>query len=116
MGLIGRLRDLFGGGGEQPQDTGVYLYVRLNRTGEIVRLRLSPEHEFVPADDGEGYVTRKTIVGPRHFERAEATFSFDSSRVLTNADISGGALVDEAAWDAWREQESAARQQPKGDE
>lgn len=115
MGMFGRLRNLFGGGeGEQSADSGIYLYVRLDRTGEVVKLRLTPEHELVPDYEQGGYFTRKTIVGPRRFERAEATFTFDDSRELTGADISGGELVEEAAWEAWRAQEQARAEAPPG--
>lgn len=103
MGFFDRLKNALGGSSQPPQDDGIYLYVKLDRTGEIVKLRLTPQHELVPNYDQGGYFTRKSIVGPRKFERAEATFTFDESRQLVNADISGGALVDEAAWQAQQE-------------
>lgn len=111
MGLFAKLKDIFSrtGGGKQPADTGIYLYVRVKRSGEIVRLRLEPQYELVPDYDAGGFVSRKTVVGPRSFQRAEAEFRFDAGRRLTGCDISGGELVDEAAWQA---QENAARTQP----
>lgn len=116
MGFFDRLKNLFGGEGQQGQDSGIYLYVKLNRTGEVVQLRLTPEHELVPDYEHGGYYTRKTIVGPRRFERAEATFTFDDSRQLTGADISGGELVDEAAWVAWQAQEEERRRRAAEEE
>ena len=76
MGLFGKFRDALTGGGRPPEDDGIYLYVRLDRGGEIVQLRLNPQHELVPNYDEGGYYTRKTIVGPRTFQRADATFEF----------------------------------------
>jgi len=101
MGFWEKLkRFLIGGRGRgTPADRGIYLYVRLDRGGEVVRLRLDPRYELVP-DDAGGYVTRKTVVGPRTYQRAEATFHFDSRYRLSSSDISGGALVDEATWQA----------------
>lgn len=102
MGLFGRIKDMFGGSGTSKPggDTGIYVYVRLDRSGEIVRLRLEPQYELVPDYDTGGFQTNKTIVGPRSFERAAATFMFDENRQLIGADISGGELADDAAWDA----------------
>jgi hypothetical protein len=98
---VGFLKNLFGGGERQERaDSGVYVYVRLDRSGEIVQLRLNPEHEFVPDDAQGGYKTHKTIVGPRSFARAEAIFQFDEGRNLLGADIDGGELADESAWQA----------------
>jgi hypothetical protein len=98
---VGFLKNLFGGGDRQEQsDSGVYVYVRLDRSGEIVQLRLNPQHEFVPDDTQDGYKTHKTIVGPRSFARAEAVFRFDAGHHLTGADIDGGELADESAWQA----------------
>ncbi len=98
---VGFLKNLFGGGDRQERaDSGVYVYVRLDRSGEIVQLRLNPQHEFVPDDAQGGYKTYKTIVGPRSFARAEAVFHFDEGRHLTGADIDGGELADESAWQA----------------
>lgn len=103
MGVaVGFLKNLFGGGDRQGRidDAGVYVYVRLARSGEVVRLRLNPEHEFVPDPDQGGYTTHKTIVGPRSFNRADAVFHFDEQHGLVSADIDGGELADEAAWQA----------------
>ncbi len=101
MGFWDRLKQLLAGsaGGRGLADRGIYLYVRLERGGEVVRLRLDPRYELVP-DDAGGYTSHKTVVGPRTYQRAEATFIFDARYRLTGCDISGGALVDEAAWQA----------------
>lgn len=114
MGFFDKLKEVFtGGGGGSSADSGIYLYIRLNRTGEIVRLRLDPQYELVPDYDQEGgsYRTHKSVVGPRTFDRAEAVFYFDATRRLKNADIEGGVLVEQADFDA----QEAARQQPPED-
>lgn len=101
MSLWEKLKRLLigGRGRREPANRGIYLYVRLDRGGEVVRLRLDPRYELVP-DEAGGYVTHKTVVGPRTYQRAEATFTFDSRLRLSGCDISGGALADEAAWQA----------------
>lgn len=115
MGLFGKLKKALGGDDRPPADDGLYLYIKLDRTGEVVRLRLTPQYELVPDYDAGGYVTRKTIVGPATFARADAEFRFDEGRSLIGEAISGGALVDEAAYDAW-EAARRAQAQPAEDE
>jgi hypothetical protein len=103
MGILDKLKGMLGGSGGGSGgtgDSGLYFYVKLKRGGEIVRLRIEPQYELVPDYDNGGYVTRKTIVGPLTYQRAEATFRFDENRSLADYDISGGELVDKAAWDA----------------
>lgn len=101
MGFFDRLKGMFSGGDSGPADNGIYLYVKLDRSGEIVRLRLDPQHELVPDyEGGSGYRTHKSVVGPRTFARAEAVFRFNSSRNLEGAEIDGGSLVDAADYEA----------------
>ncbi|MFP4638708.1 MAG: hypothetical protein ACLFM6_09750 [Spirochaetaceae bacterium] len=84
-------------------DEGIYFYVRLTQTGEIVELRLIPRQELVPDYRGGGYFSRKVITGPRTLGRADALFRFDEGRRFVNAEVSGGELSDE---DAYRRQSS----------
>ena len=103
MGFFDKLKEVFtGGGGGRSADSGIYLHIKLDRTGEIVRLRLDPQYELVPDYDQEGgsYRTHKSVVGPRTFDRAEAVFFFDASRRLVNSEIEGGVLVEQEAFDA----------------
>ena len=91
--MFKKLKDLFSGGNGKPGNDGIYIYVKLNRTEEIVELRLTPQHELVPDYDQGGYISRKQIVGPQTFARAEATFYFNENRKLVSADIDGGELT-----------------------
>jgi hypothetical protein len=101
MGFLDKLKGMFSGGDSGPADNGIYLYVKLDRSGEIVRLRLDPQYELVPDyEDSSGYRTHKSVVGPRTFTRAEAVFRFNSSRRLEEAEIDGGSLVDAAEYEA----------------
>lgn len=107
--IVKFLKNIFGGGGDQRRgDDGVYVYVRLDRSDEVVQLRLNPQHEFIPDYDQGGYTTHKSVVGPRSFARAEAVFHFDEQRQLTGADIEGGQLADEAAWQTQQNKTSEA--------
>jgi hypothetical protein len=122
MGLIGDLaRKLFGGGsipdrsnggdgadggareaggsvkparGRHKGDEGLYFYVRLTQTGEVVEIRLIPRQELVPDYKNGGYFSRKVITGPRTLGRADAIFRFDEKRRFSGAEINGGELVE----------------------
>nr|MBN1230201.1 hypothetical protein [Anaerolineae bacterium] len=94
---MGLFKKLFGGE-RQPADEGIYLYVKLDRSDEIVRIRLEPRYELVPDDESGGYITRKSIVGPRSYRRAEAVFQFSPTRQLASWDIRGGTMSTGEEW------------------
>jgi hypothetical protein len=102
---MGFLKKLFGGDANATQDGGIYVYIRLARSAEIVRLRIDPAHELNASDDG-GFITRKHIIGPRSFQRAEAVFMFSDAKHLLNTEVDGGEAVTEEEWLA---QESQSR-------
>ncbi|NJL93149.1 MAG: hypothetical protein HC915_05195 [Anaerolineae bacterium] len=93
---------LFGGSAGQPSGAdsdGIYLYVRVKRTGEVVQVRLHRGNDLARDDDGQLFV-RKVIMGTRSFERVEGTFFFNDRFQLINADLSGGELASEADYRA----------------
>ena len=103
------LRKLFGGGRGQAGDAeGMYYYIRGDRSGEVVEVRLHRFNDLSLSDDMAGYYTRKLIVGQTTFERMEAEFFFDKNRKLTSAQVQGGTLVDRDAYEARHAQRAAA--------
>jgi hypothetical protein len=105
MGLFKKLGRALRGNAEA--DSGLYYYIKLKRGGEIVRIRLEPSYELVPNYDSEGYTTRKTVVGPKTFQRAEAMFHFNASRMLDRVDVDGGEMADESEWLAQQQSQDA---------
>lgn len=87
------LKKLFGKGGES-RDDGIYLYVKIRRSGEIVRVRVHKLNELSRNDEGQLFV-RKLVMGTRSFERVEAEFYFDDSYRLTGAELTGGDMATE---------------------
>jgi len=85
----------------ESSDKGIYLYVQCEHCRTIVQLRLEPQYELVPQDDGR-YRSHKTVVDQKCYRRMAARFEFDSGRRLIESEIAGGALVDEAAYRAQR--------------
>lgn len=96
--MFDKLRSLFVGEGKTGGDSGLYVYVRLEKAREIVRIRLAPEHELNWDDETNTFVTRKSIIGPETFARADAVFRFDSAKKLIGAEIDGGESVTEEDW------------------
>jgi hypothetical protein len=95
------LRKLFGGaGGARGGDSGLYHYVRCDRCGEVIRVRVNPMSELSHTENEHGFFVRKYITGKRCYNRIEALFTYDNGRRLKSNEISGGTLVDEAAYRA----------------
>lgn len=86
-------------GGAGSQDRGVYVYIKIRRSGEIVRVRIDPINDVSADEDGQRF-TRKLVMGSRSFEQVEATLYFDSNNRITSSDISGGELVSRQDYEA----------------
>ena len=97
MGLFDGIKKLFSGD-DDGGDKGIYIYVKLAQSGEIVRLRLQPGHDLNHDFESGGYTSHKTIIGPKSFDRADARFRFDRNYGLIDTEIHGGEVVDEAEW------------------
>jgi hypothetical protein len=97
---VGFLKKLFGGGEPHDKD-GLYFYIRSDSTGEVIQLRLHRYNDLSLSGDSQGFYVRKTVVGKRSFDRIEAEFNFDKGRNLASCDVTGGELVDRAAYDAY---------------
>jgi len=95
---MGFFKRLFGD--RPPIDDGVYLYIRLARRGEVVRLRLNPQSDLNPDYQRGLLVSRKDIIGPRTFERAFAQFTFNHSLELVEHEIDGGELASLEDWES----------------
>lgn len=100
---MGFLKRLFGGGqrDDAGDPDGLYFYVRSNRTGEVIKVRLHRHNDLSLMDDNKTYFTRKVIVGTKSFDRIEAEFMFDANRNLLSAEISGGELVEREDYEAF---------------
>lgn len=81
-------------------DIGMYYYVRVLRSGEVLRIRINPNNDLSLTDDESGYFVRKVAVGTRSFERVELAITYDKNRTVTHVEVQGGALVDQAAYEA----------------
>lgn len=112
MKLLQFLGRLFGGGAAASSgstgDVGIYYYIRCDRCGEVIQVRINPHNDLSQNDDGSGFFVRKTIVGNRCYSRIEAELLYDRNRNLADSVIGGGTLTDREAYEA--DQVSAAQQ------
>ncbi len=99
MNLLRKFLKSFSGGG-LGGDPGLYYYVRCNRCGEVIRVRINSMNDLSIDDTGKGLWTHKVIVGQRCYNRIEADFTYDMNRKLTSSEATGGTFVDKAAYDA----------------
>jgi hypothetical protein len=74
-------------------DVGLYYYIRCNRCGEVIKVRVNPMNDLSISDEPGKRFTHKTIVGQRCYNRIEADFTYDNNRKLVNSEISGGTMV-----------------------
>lgn len=106
------LKKLFGGGDGSrisSDASGMYLYFKLHRCGDIVRVRIDMNNELSQSDEGDGYWVRKLVSnGNYKCTTAEVTVYFDANRKMSNSDVQGGQLVTKDDYDAWM-----AAQQPQ---
>ena len=110
MNLLRQLGKMLAGGGTSSGmsgDRGLYYYVRCNRCGEVVQVRIDPMNDLSAADGEEGLFVRKVIVGRRCYNRMEAEFSFDGNRKLRDSKVSGGTFVDKDAFLEDQQKEAA---------
>lgn len=111
------LRSLFGAGPRPARQTGdpdgLYYFVRPDGCEEVVRVRINRNNDLSLTEDGTGYLVHKHVRGVKCRQGVELDLYYNSKRQLINAEVSGGALVTEADYQAWlakqQEESSAAR-------
>jgi hypothetical protein len=97
MALWDSVKRLFGGPSGDGDD-GIYLYVRCDRCGDQVRVRINPRsellQEFDPASDRvSGYAVRKVAIDQRCFRPIEIQLRFDAGRRELERHIEGGTFI-----------------------
>lgn len=108
MGFLDNLRKALGspakpasgGGGSSfgDSDPNVYwIYAQCRRCGEPLKTRVNLMNEPSEADDGEGWIVRKGLVGSgaNHcFQTVEVTLKFDAKkRNVVENEATGGKLI-----------------------
>jgi hypothetical protein len=96
MSFLKRLLGLGEGGEGRPRDAkGLYYYVRCDRCGEVIQVRLDRNNDLSILDyQPMTFFARKVIIGTRCFNRMEAEFTYDRDRKLIEKKVSGGQFVE----------------------
>lgn len=96
------LRRLFGGGGAAP-DGAIHLYVRCDRCGAPVHVRVDPRNDLVAEyddeDDASGYQLTKEIMDTRCFRLMRAEIEYDRARREISRRIEGGRFISKEEFD-----------------
>ena len=92
-----------GGGPRSDNDGGLYLYVRSDKTGEKIRVRIDLANDLAeefadPGDNPSGYVCHKDIMGNQSFEVIKLDVQFDRNRNIVGQTIEGGELISESEY------------------
>lgn len=90
------LRRLFGGGAPAG-DNAIHLYVRCNRCGSPVHVRVDPRNdlaiEYGDDENATGYRLIKEIMDSRCFRLMRAEIEYDPGRRELSRQIEGGTFI-----------------------
>ncbi len=107
---MGFIKRLFGGGDRTPADTGIHLYIKCQRCGAPVHVRIDPQNELA-ADYGDigadGYQVVKEITDDRCFRRMRAELHFDARRREISRELEGGEFITGEEYEALRAERAA---------
>jgi hypothetical protein len=85
-------------------DRGIYLYIRVTKSGETIKVRIDPANDLVQEFDPAGgdnpthYTCYKEVIGNRSFHAVELNLDFDNRRRLQDKKIVGGRFISEAEY------------------
>ena len=104
MSLWARLKASFSAGRASGRDEGIYFYVRCERCGDRVRVRLNPgaelQQDFGESSAAAGYSVRKMVVDQRCFRPIEVRMRFDAGRRELSREVEGGAFLTREEYEA----------------
>jgi len=78
----------------------LWLYVRCDRCGEKIRVRIDRRYDVNPDYEKGGYILRKEILGYRCPQLIYATLHFDRNFNVTSRDITGGQFITREEFEA----------------
>lgn len=103
MGIFEKIKELFSGSGQGPKAVGgytrhdgqgLYVYIRCDRCGEVIPLRLRKTDEMARSEEpGYEFFVQKLVMGNQCFNRMDSRIEFDRRHEVLHSDIKGGSLV-----------------------
>ncbi len=115
MSFLGRLFGRSSGKGASPEGDqyASFYYLRCNRCGEVIRVRIDRrwdlEQEFDEGggDAATGYAARKEVMGTKCFQMLRLTVQYDRGYHETDKELSGGTFVGREEYEAAQAAQSA---------
>ncbi len=80
----------------KPEGQAFWVQIRTERSGELVRLRISRASEISPTQSG--YYVRKVIVAPESLDQAVLEIWFDRRMRPLRKSVEGGELIPIKEW------------------
>ncbi len=78
------------------EPNALWVVVRTDRTGELIKVRLSKTSEM--SLEGRGYFVRKVLVGPKTLDQAVLEVSMNRAHKVLNVTVDGGSLLHVRDW------------------
>ena len=107
------LRRLFGGRDATASDNAIHLYVRCNRCGAPVHVRIDPRNDLVieygDDDDASGYRLIKEIMDSRCFRLMRAEIEYDRGRRELSRTLEGGTFITKEEYEQLAAQQAQER-------
>lgn len=101
MGLLDRIKGVFGGGKAEAGDRGLYYYVQCNKCGEGIRIRVDPLWDLAPDfGGGSSFTAKKYVIGQKCYRPIEVELTYDNNRQETERQISGGKFITSEEYEA----------------
>ncbi len=114
MSFLGRLFGRSSGKGSSPESDpyASHYYLRCNKCGEVIRVRVarwdqSEEFDEGGGDDPIGYVTQKEVIGTKCFQMLRLTVQFNRGYHEVDKQLSGGTFVGREEYEAAQAAQSA---------
>jgi hypothetical protein len=79
---------------------GIYLYVKCDRCGAPVRIRVDKRHDLQRDYDTNQLVLRKEIMDGTCFSLMQATVHFSNAYQITDQELEGGEFI---SWEEYRD-------------
>lgn len=96
MSIWKKISNLFSPQANRGEANAMWVTVRCNRCGEIIRSRINLSNDLSAEYDGSRttYTCRKVLLGEsRCFQQIEVILKFDENRKLVDRVVSGGQFV-----------------------
>ncbi|WP_457637960.1 hypothetical protein [Oceanithermus sp.] len=81
----------------KPEGQAFWVRLRTDRSGEVVRLRISRTSEISPTQGG--YYVRKVVIAPESLDRAVLEIWFDRRLRPLKKVVEGGELIPIEEWE-----------------